>query len=144
MTPTADSDVATKHKTSKKDKAPKEDIASDEVVQKKKEKRKRKDEHPDGENRKKRKKDKKAKDGLPDPAEDSNLSNQGRKGENKPRSIWSWSDLLALVYAFQFGKTSFKFQKARQNWLLRNLWNAEEVSTFTILLALSSGYLTDS
>ncbi|KAJ7095145.1 hypothetical protein B0H15DRAFT_828257 [Mycena belliarum] len=57
-----------------------------------------------------KKKRKKNKTGFPDPADDPALSEQATK---------------ALSYAFsQFHKPSkWKFSKARQNWLCRNIWS---------------------
>ncbi|PBL02298.1 hypothetical protein ARMGADRAFT_1057751 [Armillaria gallica] len=50
------------------------------------------------------------KTGFPDPSEDSSLSEQARR---------------ALEYAFtQFHRPKhWKFHKARQNWLIRNVWS---------------------
>ncbi|KAF9028469.1 hypothetical protein BDZ89DRAFT_1066117, partial [Hymenopellis radicata] len=61
-----------------------------------------------------KKKKHKNKTGLLDPSEDSSLSEQAQK---------------ALSYAFtQFRHPKrWKFQKARQNWLIRNAWSAESV-----------------
>lgn len=33
----------------------------------------------------------------------------------------------AIHYAQQFGTPAWKFNKARQGWLLRNLWSSEEI-----------------
>ncbi|KAJ6599322.1 hypothetical protein DFH09DRAFT_32325 [Mycena vulgaris] len=57
-----------------------------------------------------KKKHRKNKTGYPDPQDDSALSEQACK---------------ALSYAFsQFRKPSkWKFSKARQNWLIRNVWS---------------------
>ncbi|TFK43202.1 hypothetical protein BDQ12DRAFT_674572 [Crucibulum laeve] len=60
------------------------------------------------------KKKRKNKTGLADPDDDKTLTNQARK---------------ALLYAFeQFRRPDkWKFQKARQNWLVRNIWSAEAI-----------------
>ncbi|KAF9008737.1 hypothetical protein BDQ17DRAFT_1348836 [Cyathus striatus] len=54
------------------------------------------------------------KTGLPDPEEDESLTEQSQK---------------ALSYAFlQFYRPKkWKFNKARQNWIIRNLWSVEAV-----------------
>ncbi|KIK65514.1 hypothetical protein GYMLUDRAFT_38985 [Collybiopsis luxurians FD-317 M1] len=70
-----------------------------------------------------KKKKSKNKTGFPDPAEETLLSEQARK---------------ALVYAFtQFRKPSkWKFQKARQNWIIRNIWSAENIPDSQMPLVL--------
>lgn len=47
-------------------------------------------------------------------------------------SIIRRGGILALEYAFlQMNRPSkWKFNKARQNWLIRNVWNPEAVSLF--------------
>ncbi|KAG5646447.1 hypothetical protein DXG03_003497 [Asterophora parasitica] len=71
-------------------------------------------------------KKRKNKTGFLDPAEDATLSNQSRK---------------SLAYAFlQFHRPSkWKFKKARQNWLIRNIWLKEMVPEAHLPLVL--GYL---
>ncbi|KIK08541.1 hypothetical protein K443DRAFT_85301 [Laccaria amethystina LaAM-08-1] len=66
--------------------------------------------------------------GLADPREDTVLSNQARKG---------------LEYAFlQFHRPSkWKFNKARQNWIIRNVWSAENVPEMYLPLVIK--YLTN-
>ncbi|KAK0206315.1 hypothetical protein DFS33DRAFT_579473 [Desarmillaria ectypa] len=61
-----------------------------------------------------KKKKHKNKTGFPDPAEDTSLSEQARR---------------ALEYAFtQFcDPKRWKFHKARQNWLIRNVWSTSAV-----------------
>ncbi|KIM83775.1 hypothetical protein PILCRDRAFT_413691 [Piloderma croceum F 1598] len=73
---------------------------------KKKKKKKRKKESASAGNDESSKK----KTGLPDPGEDTLLSDQARK---------------ALTYAYtQFDDPArWKFHKARQNWLIRNVWS---------------------
>jgi len=93
-----------------------------------------------GEKKKKRKKEsastgndesskkKKHKTGLPDPGEDTLLSDQARK---------------ALTYAYtQFDDPArWKFHKARQNWLIRNVWSDQIIpETYMPLL---TRYLTN-
>ncbi|KAK7061467.1 DNA helicase [Favolaschia claudopus] len=69
-------------------------------------------EDPAPDSEKPRKKKRKNRTGFPDPSEDPTLSEQASK---------------ALCYAFsQFHKskhTQWKFSKARQNWLIRNIWS---------------------
>ncbi|EKM59461.1 uncharacterized protein PHACADRAFT_249966 [Phanerochaete carnosa HHB-10118-sp] len=61
-----------------------------------------------------KKKRKRSSSGFPDPGEDDSLSDQARK---------------ALSYAYLQAEEplSWKFNKARQNWLLRNVWSAEAI-----------------
>ncbi|KAF8917819.1 hypothetical protein CPB85DRAFT_141310 [Mucidula mucida] len=75
-----------------------------------------------------KKKKHKNKTGLLDPSEDSSLSEQAQK---------------ALSYAFtQFRHPKrWKFQKARQNWLIRNAWSAESIPDAHMPLVLK--YLTN-
>jgi len=51
---------------------------------------------------------------LPDPEDDASLGNQARK---------------ALTYAHQQfdDPTNWKFNKARQNWLIRNIWSNQAI-----------------
>ncbi|KAH9943126.1 uncharacterized protein BXZ73DRAFT_97180 [Epithele typhae] len=64
--------------------------------------------------KKKKRKHRSSANSYPDPAEDEVLTEQAQK---------------ALQYAFsQFNDpTSWKFNKARQNWLIRNIWLAEAI-----------------
>ncbi|KAG6832911.1 hypothetical protein H0H92_004795 [Tricholoma furcatifolium] len=67
-------------------------------------------------------KKRKNKTGFPDPHDDASLSEQSQK----------WLTLCidkGLAYAFlQFHRPSkWKFNKARQNWLIRNIWSNEMV-----------------
>ncbi|KAM5535710.1 hypothetical protein V8D89_010697 [Ganoderma adspersum] len=84
--------------------------------EKKKKKRKQSEEGEKARPKEKSKKKRKhsSSSGFPNPGEDESLSEQGRK---------------ALEYAFaQFeDPDSWKFHKARQNWLLRNIWSDEAV-----------------
>lgn len=75
-----------------------------------------------------KKKKHKNKTGLADPREDTALSNQASKG---------------LEYAFlQFHRPyKWKFNKARQNWIIRNVWSAENVPE--MYLPLVTKYLTN-
>lgn len=61
-----------------------------------------------------KKKRKRGKTGFPDPEEADSLSEQARK---------------ALSYAYLQAEepSSWKFNKARQNWLLRNIWSEEAI-----------------
>ncbi|KAG6844109.1 hypothetical protein H0H87_009715 [Tephrocybe sp. NHM501043] len=72
------------------------------------------------------KKKRKNKTGFPDPSEDTTLSEQSQK---------------CLSYAFlQFHHPSkWKFNKARQNWLIRNIWSKEMIPE--VHLPLVYGYL---
>ncbi|EIW82542.1 hypothetical protein CONPUDRAFT_72745 [Coniophora puteana RWD-64-598 SS2] len=103
--------------------APAEEDHDNSDVRKTKKKRKDKSKsEPDGEanddksskQKKHKKKSKKSVSPYPDPLEDSSLSDQSQKG---------------LVYAYQRAAESsdWKFNKARQNWLTRNLWSEEMV-----------------
>ncbi|KZT26964.1 hypothetical protein NEOLEDRAFT_1240628 [Neolentinus lepideus HHB14362 ss-1] len=67
-------------------------------------------ERPKSKKRKHSKKD----TGYPDPTEDSTLSEQASKALNYARSQFSNPD-------------TWKFNKARQNWLTRNVWSAESI-----------------
>lgn len=83
------------------------------------------------------KKDKKKKrrgDTLANPEEDDTLEDQARKGETS-FSVFTWTSLtflvtlLALVYVYtQIENPSrWKFNKAKQNWLIRNIWSSQAV-----------------
>ncbi|KAJ6539096.1 hypothetical protein B0H19DRAFT_342248 [Mycena capillaripes] len=74
-----------------------------------------------------KKKHKKNKTGFPNPGDDASLSEQASK---------------ALSYAFlQFRKPAkWKFSKARQNWLIRNIWSDQIPDTY---LALTVQYLSN-
>jgi hypothetical protein len=74
------------------------------------------------------------KTGFPDPNEDAALSDQARKGVHFPLNVPSETNNqtvlpLALAYAFaQFHRPSkWKFHKARQNWIIRNVLSGESV-----------------
>ncbi|KNZ80060.1 hypothetical protein J132_07940 [Termitomyces sp. J132] len=71
-------------------------------------------------------KKRKNKTGFPDPDEDVSLPEQSKK---------------CLAYAFlQFHRPSkWKFNKARQNWILRNIWSSEMIPETHLPLAY--GYL---
>ncbi|EPT02837.1 hypothetical protein FOMPIDRAFT_1047573 [Fomitopsis schrenkii] len=73
-----------------------------------------------------KKKRKRAKTGFPNPEEDESLSEQAQK---------------ALHYAFcQFDDpTSWKFNKAKQNWLIRNIWSQQAIPD--VYIPLSTKYL---
>ncbi|KAG6903360.1 hypothetical protein C0995_013113 [Termitomyces sp. Mi166 len=77
-------------------------------------------------------KKRKNKTGFPDPNEDACLSEQSKK---------YFSKQLGLAYAFlQFHRPSkWKFNKARQNWILRNIWSSEMIPETHLPLAY--GYL---
>lgn len=123
----------------------------DVAVEKGEKKRKRKKDRADGDEeahdhapqpkKKKRKND----TGLPDPTEDAALSDQARKGAVPVFFVPSSSSLpsifnSALAYAHdQFNDPgSWKFNKARQNWLIRNLWSGEAVSINSVLRGYSA------
>ncbi|KAJ8518345.1 hypothetical protein ONZ45_g4566 [Pleurotus djamor] len=74
-----------------------------------------------------RKKRKKSKKFFADPSGDETLSDQARK---------------ALTYAFTQAETPdvWKFNKAKQNWLIRNIWSEQEIPES--YLSLSIQYLT--
>ncbi|KAF5370143.1 hypothetical protein D9758_001288 [Tetrapyrgos nigripes] len=80
------------------------------------------DEEEEADARPKKKKSKN-KTGLADPSEDSLLSEQARK---------------ALEYAFtQFRRPKkWKFNKARQNWLIRNVWSPAKIPESQMPLVL--------
>jgi hypothetical protein len=67
-----------------------------------------------------------------DPREDMQLNMQSRKGAHYTLALIGWILLLstALEYVFtQMNRPSrWKFNKARQNWLIRNVWSSESVS----------------
>ena len=97
------------------------------------------DEHvgaePKEEKRSKKKRRKESKSGLPDPEKDEELSEQAKKGTLFPCRLGHGYQLnarnsLALSYAYLQAEepSSWKFNKARQNWLLRNIWSEESVS----------------
>ncbi|GLB33549.1 putative uncharacterised conserved protein (DUF2373) [Lyophyllum shimeji] len=69
-------------------------------------------------------KKRKNKTGFPDPMEDNTLSDQAQK---------------CLAYAFlQIHRPSkWKFNKARQNWLIRNIWSKEMIPELHLPLALA-------
>jgi hypothetical protein len=84
---------------------------------------------------KKSKKSRKNKTGFFDPEQDeeTDLPEQARKGAALSASLYPPSltavTTTALSYAFcRFhDPDSWKFNKARQNWLVRNLWNFQSV-----------------
>lgn len=83
----------------------------------------------EGGSKKKKKKEKRAQEiDLSNPADDSSLSEQASK---------------ALTYAYlQFSQpTAWKFNKARQNWLIRNFWSDQAIPESHVPLVLR--YLTD-
>lgn len=90
----------------------------------------------------KKKKRKRGKTGFPNPEEDESLSEQARKGKRPISAVHFIFDLTqnlgdpALHYAFcQFDDpTSWKFNKAKQNWLIRNIWSQQAVSVRRCLL----------
>ncbi|KAH9843988.1 uncharacterized protein C8Q71DRAFT_730839 [Rhodofomes roseus] len=101
------------------------DASTSEVTKKRKEKKRKRDVQVDGgaaavetgdapPDAPKKKKRKRGKTDLPNPAEDESLSEQASR---------------ALQYAFnQFDDPgSWKFHKARQNWLVRNLWSQQAI-----------------
>ncbi|KII95839.1 hypothetical protein PLICRDRAFT_96552 [Plicaturopsis crispa FD-325 SS-3] len=98
--------------------------------EKKKKKRKKEKDLADGEDRsgEPKKKSKRRKTDLPDPNDDESLSDQARK---------------ALVYAYaQFSDpSSWKFNKARQNWLIRNIWSEQAIPETHVPLTIR--YLTN-
>lgn len=68
---------------------------------------------------------------FPDPGADESLSEQAKKGECYSNERYMHILMLpaALEYAFaQFTyQKTWKFHKARQNWILRNLWSETAV-----------------
>ena len=80
---------------------------------------------------KSKKNKRKNKTGFPDPDDDNSLSEQSKKCSclHLPLYVLTDSILQALVYAFsQFRRPGkWKFNKARQNWLIRNIWSSEMV-----------------
>lgn len=73
------------------------------------------------------------KTGFLDPDEDTALTDQARKGAQRTRAcskrVLTIFYFIALAYAFlQLRHPSkWKFNKARQNWLIRNVWVSEAV-----------------
>ncbi|KAI0040705.1 hypothetical protein FA95DRAFT_1611591 [Auriscalpium vulgare] len=97
------------------------------------ERRKKRDSGGEGgevEGKSKRRKHKAKKDSIDllDPVEDESLSDQARKS-------LSYAHLRAVDPA------NWKFNKARQNWLVRNIWS--EVSIPDKYVGLVTGYFTD-
>lgn len=107
-----------KHRTSTySDVVEKEDKPSSKAEKEKKRKRKERQEDEQEQvapPKPKKRKSRKPQHDLPDPSEDETLTDQARK---------------ALHYAYlQFiDPGSWKFNKARQNWLVRNLWSADAI-----------------
>jgi hypothetical protein len=67
---------------------------------------------------------------FPDPLKDESLAEQSRKGTHSKRSPASPGfTVSALSYAYQrfLDPESWKFNKARQNWLIRNVWSENAV-----------------
>lgn len=90
---------------------------------------------------------------FPDPEDDASLTDQARKGEHiMELFVHYYSDPtplcgLGLLYVFsQFeDPDAWKFNKARQNWLIRNVWSDQIVSEVVPRnLSLSQGLLTNS
>ncbi|KAL0581955.1 hypothetical protein V5O48_000012 [Marasmius crinis-equi] len=106
----------------------------------KKKKRKRETTGDDAEDVEPPKKRSKNKTGFPDPEEDSTLSEQAQRGSSLPlcRSVDNADASPALSYAFiQFRRPKkWKFQKARQNWLIRNFWSDKSVPETHVPLVL--------
>ncbi|KIP09172.1 hypothetical protein PHLGIDRAFT_126477, partial [Phlebiopsis gigantea 11061_1 CR5-6] len=108
-------------------------VVEDEVKTKKSKKRKdRKDEavaetaNEEDRPRKQKKRKRESKSSLPDPERDGELSDQAKK---------------ALSYAYSQAEepSSWKFNKAKQNWLLRNIWSEESIPDTHV--ALTNKYL---
>lgn len=82
-----------------------------------------------------------------DPREDTQLSTQSRKGAHYSVALAKLDGFLllstALEYVFtQMNRPSrWKFNKARQNWLIRNVWSSETVSCIFICF-LMTGSMT--
>lgn len=94
------------------------------------------------------KKKRKHRSSLPNPSEDGSLSEHARKGMSfyavsRREYTLMQADHLALQYAFtQFDDTSsWKFNKARQNWLIRNVSNDEVVSKPGQFLTLGTSHI---
>lgn len=67
-----------------------------------------------------------------DPREDTQLNTQSRKGVCYNVAIDGLSLLLSTVLEYVFTQmnrpSKWKFNKARQNWLIKNIWSPETVS----------------
>jgi len=82
----------------------------------------------------------KNKTGFPDPGDDNSLSEQSKKCScpHLPLCILTDPNPQALAYAFsQFRRPGkWKFNKARQNWLIRNIWSSETVKIILLNLLI--------
>ncbi|CAL1701665.1 unnamed protein product [Somion occarium] len=89
----------------------------DDTAQKPRKKKKdkkvvREDEDPKSEKSKEKKR--KHNESSDDPEDDESLTDQARKA-------------LSYVYIYSTNRSAWKFNKARQNWLIRNVWSSELV-----------------
>ena len=82
-----------------------------------------------------------------DPNDDESISDQSKKGEaNHIYTLIQQSNLLttnsytALAYVFSQSvkPKTWKFNKARQNWLIRNLWSPEAVRSMRSFAVMGS------
>ncbi|OBZ76937.1 hypothetical protein A0H81_03619 [Grifola frondosa] len=118
------------------------DATDEGTPKKRKEKRKHKKDTNDtsavkkdsSEKEHKKKKRKHSSTDFADPNEDESLSDQARKGAHarlisSPKYVFTLRDTVALYYAYtQFEEPSnWKFNKARQNWLVRNVWSDQAI-----------------
>lgn len=103
----------------------------------------------------KKQKRKRVDTGLPNPEDDASLADQARKGILYQHLLITVSKYLiliclALVYAFtQFADPdNWKFNKARQNWLIRNIWSDQAVGAqhtyHRIIKTLTKCYPSDT
>lgn len=71
------------------------------------------------------------KGGFPDPAEDESLSEPAIKGTYPDIYSFSfciyWITALSYVYSRTVSNPEWKFNKARQNWIIRHLWDNQMV-----------------
>lgn len=103
------------------------------------EKKKRKDRAHLGDDEPMKKKRKTSNTDFPSPDEDTTLTDQARKGEHAYHSLppiflnFYYADFSALIYAYsQFDDPkNWKFNKARQNWLIRNVFSDQTVNKYS-------------
>ena len=66
---------------------------------------------------------------YPDPSDDPNLTEQSRKGPSScfkdPNSIDFSATALVYIYSQHTSPETWKFNKARQNWIIRNIWSSK-------------------
>jgi hypothetical protein len=111
-----------------------DDSKADTLVPKKK-KRKSEDDAAIDETASKKKRSKRHKTDLTDPSHDKSLSGGSSKGECLELHVTylrtpQLNVVLALYYAYLHvaEPKSWKFNKAKQNWIIRNIWSETEVS----------------